>query len=142
MKKALQIFKNCKQTIFIFNMISYCKHHSLIYPVMSTVTSEFIFNKHFMARCWEFYQESANINNWNSAAAAEEVLESDNNKDWKMKNNNTDHDNFKSKDNSESEKIIFDRTENNNIILIQDNQKICCSELIISLQHTIKLFWC
>ena len=80
--------------------------------------SKFIFNKHFITCHWEFHQEPVNINNWNFAAAAEEVLENDNNEDWKMRNNNTDHDNFKSEDDSESEKMMFDRTEDNNVTLI------------------------
>ena len=41
-------------------------------------------------------------------------------------------DNFKNENDSDLDNMLFKRSENNNKALIQDNEMICCSELIIS----------
>ena len=41
-------------------------------------------------------------------------------------------DNFKNENDSDFDNMLFKKSENNNRTLIQDNEMICCSELIIS----------
>ena len=48
-------------------------------------------------------------------------------------------DNFKNENDSDLDNMLFKKSENNNRALIQDNEMICCSELIISQWYT-KLF--
>ncbi len=45
-------------------------------------------------------------------------------------------DNFKNENDSDLDNMLFKESENNNRTLIQDNEMICCSELIISQWYT------
>src|SRR5947207_15275946 len=101
MKKDLATLKICKQSMFMFNMISYCKKNDLVYQVTDTVMSEFIFSKHFITHCSEFLQESVyinnlsnnnSINNQNAVFADEDSV--NDNKNEKMNNSNISHEMF------------------------------------------------
>ena len=87
--------------MFMFNMISYCKKNDLIYQVTDTVTSEFIFSKHFIICCSEFLQESVYINNFsnNNSINNQNAIDTDEdlvdeNKNERMKNSNIPHEAF------------------------------------------------
>ena len=101
LEKALATLKDRKQSMFMFNMISYCKKNDLIYQVTDTVTSEFISSKHSITRHPEFLQEPVyinnlsnnnSINNQNAVSADEDSV--DDNKNEKMKNSNISHEMF------------------------------------------------
>src|SRR5438046_5871635 len=98
LKKALATSKNHKQSMFMFNMISYCKKNDLIYQVTDTVMSEFIFSKHFIICHSEFLQEPVcinnfsnndSINNQNAIDTDEDLV--DKNKNERMENSNISH---------------------------------------------------
>src|SRR5437762_9502395 len=98
MEKDLATSKARNQSMFMFNMISYCKKNDLIYQVTDTVTSEFISSKHSITRRPEFLQEPVyinnpsnnnSINNQNAVSTDEDPV--DDNKNEKMKNSNIPH---------------------------------------------------